>query len=565
MEDEPEPFLALLEKLVVAADAHEVAEVLSLTIKILISMREESAPMDVSDDLQFRVRQIHCRALLSMSNYTDVIEFWNNLNQDDPDRLLLLVERTYALYKLGRYATCRDTILKAAKNNFFQIPQDSIRGFNHILAQCLYRLHDTSKATQMYCDLAASKGFNEDDEVITNALAASTSNNSLPISSPSINSLQKQIMDKIAELKFHSEDGHNDAEYPYEMVHNTGTHLLQTSTSLAQTKQALELLETAEEECKAAFEENDDGSELDLDLLKNILPIKANIALGKMQSGDLNGAMRSYLEVVLSAKQIEDKKPGFNGGGAVFAAENNLAVLNHKRGTSSSVYDLMKKLPDISSALEATPGKTTISPNQIRIILYNRAVLYQKMGKVADMRAVLKSLRSSLSPNAQIRRQVENGKKKKRKNAAGKVGNFFAVTATDAEKQYWECKISILESEEGAGSHDHLEALQDSIHDAMKAEGLITFAKESYEYAIAELELYQAQKSAQKSDLSEVDTQKAMMSTLEKLPSSIRGRPATVASLCSLYRSLGMEEKIEPDSGKMAQKNLADLKLRLGM
>merc|ERR1719491_1099913 len=71
------------------------------------------------------------------------------------------------------------------------------------------------------------------------------------------------------------------------------------------------------------------------------------------------------------------------------------------------------------------------------------------------------------------------------------------------------------------------------------------------------------------SDSTSEKDQKKMITVLEDLPASIRSRPATIATLSALYRSLGMDEKVadvlDSTSGSgMAQKSLADFKLRLG-
>ena len=539
----------MLAQLLVAANADDRSEAHSLTRNILTS----TEGLDMPDGIYTRIQQIHCRACISLSKYSDVIEYCASLGQEE--RVALIVERTYALYKLGRYADCRDSILKASKN---AMPKEATRGVTHLLAQCYYRLQETEKAQQIYCDLSGSPDYDEDSVILTNAMAASTANNSLPISSPLIDGLQDLIM---KELEIADEKNGDDFEYPYELVSNYATHLLLISKNLAQTKQAMDLLAIAEEECKAIYE--GDNGDSDKDLLKNVMPIQSNVALGKAMSGDLNGAIRSYLELVLSSKQLVAKDPTFNGGGAILAAEHNLTVLTYNRGSSSSAYDLLKKLPDIS------PGNNIITPNQIRIVLYNRALLYYKMGKVAEVKSVLKSLSASLSPSAQVMRQVENGKKKKGKNAgSGSEGNLVATPANDAEKMLWECRIAILENE--TTQVDTLEGMASSINDALKGAGKEPVGNEALEYALAELKMYQAQKTAQGSEGLNSDIERNLVSALEDLPGSIRNRPATVASLCSLYSSLGMDDKVEltlnasSDSG-MAQKSLADFKLRLGM
>ena len=540
MSSEKESIRGILANLVEAADANDLAEVQSLTNKVLSSINDDKS----YGSLKGHIQKTHCRSLIGLSKYEDASEFCDSLGQGERKNLVL--ERTYALYKLGRYAVCRDAIHKEQNESLSEV---TIRGLAHILAQCHYRLQETEQALQLYSDLAGAGDFDEDTEIVTNAMAAATANNSVPIEFPAIKELHDTITKELENIN-------SEAEYPYEMVYNYATHLLQTSTSLSQTKQALELLSSAEEECKASFESGESGDEIMM--LKELLPIKTNSALGKMLSGDLNGSLRSNLEVILSSKKVVEKYPHFNGGGGMFAAEHNLVVLNQQRAASSP-YDLLKKMPDMSSGMDSNGGKPIINPNQIRIMLYNRAVLYHQMGKVAEMKSTLNSLKSSLSPNAQVRRQVENGKKNKQKTASS--GKYFAPPTSNAEKLLWECRIAILENDNSAA--DALENVKKAIGDEQSDNDIL-------EYAIAEFKLHNAQKDIESKEKIDSHDRMALASTLEDLPGSIRDRPATVASLCSLYRSLEMHDKAEStlnaslDSG-MAQKNLADFKLRLGM
>ena len=538
----------MLAKIVKAADEAELAEVQSLTSKVLSSINDDKAAL-IPDSLKRCVQKTHCRSLISLSRYEDALEFCAALDQEELG--MLLVERTYALYKLGRYATCRDTIYKQQSN---ALGEDTIRGLAHILVQCQFRLQETQKVLQLYSDLAGAGDYDEDGEIVTNAMAASTANNSIPIEFPGIQELHDTIMREIGIVN-------SKLEYPYEMVSNYATHLLQTSTSLSQTKQALGLLSSAEKECRDIYESNNTGDELKM--LKDLLPIQTNIALGHFQSGDLNDALRSNLEVILSSRKALEKDPNFNCGSGIVAAEHNLVVINQQRGSSSSPYELLKKMPDMASGLDINGGKNIINPNQIRIMLYNRAILYHQMGKIAEMKSSLNSLKTSLSPNAQVRRQVENGKRKTRKKNGISNSKFYAVPASIAEKLLWESRIAILEN-------DNLESAEKSIVDAMNESGAEQNVIYIGEYAIAELRLYKAQKGMMGKDKLDSNDRMALTLTLENLPTSIRKRPANVASLCSLYRSLDINDKVEGtlaaslDSG-MAQKNLADFKLRLGM
>jgi hypothetical protein len=239
-------------------------------------------------------------------------------------------------------------------------------------------------------------------------------------------------------------------------------------------------------------------------------------------------------------------------------AENNLVTISSRKGNSSD--DLLQKIPDVSfDAIDNKRiGVKKTTPNQIRLILFNRALLLYKMSKVSEAKRVLSCLRASVDNKI-----IDHGKKKKNKTAS--LGIFDASPCTDDEKLMWKVRISLLEAEINR---------DDSIFSEL--ESLVTNAlshEESavLEYSLAELKLYQCQKELQSHEnrkkMSTEDVEKRIISVLESLPKSIFHRPATTATLCVLYGSLGMEMKMEKmlsDSTETTQKSVADFKLRLG-
>ncbi len=579
---------AMLANLVAAADRRDPSEVLAISTKILnITSSSASEPQNrdamsihepLPEIIEHRILQTHCRALISLHKYNDVISFCNSLPSDSE----LLLEKSYALYKLGRYAACRDAIFQIAsalqtddhhkdnvndsddndhdrKNNFMS--DEIVRGLEHLLAQCHYRLHETNKATDIYYDFVhSSTGGNGDTdehcEIVTNAMAAFLANNSINIKSPIIEEFQHVFAKELE-----SANSNNQDEYPYEMVNNYATNLLLTSTNMGQTKKAMELLHTAQEECKAIFEDGE-GSESQEEgksappspsFMKEIMPIQSNIALAKMLSGDLNGAMRSYLELSLSSKPFLEQDSSFNSGGGILATENNLVVLNKMRGSSLSVYDLLKKLPDLSNHTGGVRGSRSgssagINPHQTRIIMYNRALLFYSLGKTTEVWSLLKTLKASLSVTSsstegQSQSQVHsNGKKKKRKNG---TGHLIAHPVRESERVFWECRIAILGHEMSSKSNETgsgFETMKNQISTALnQGQQLDSLDQQTLEYALAELQLYEAQKliqeisSAPGKDKNESnDAKTKVAAALEALPPSIRNRPATVACLCAL-------------------------------
>jgi len=621
----------------------------------------DSTPLP--NDVRKTLQHIYCRALIHLSKYGQVLDYCTTLQRDSSiqgqqQRSALALEEAHALYKLGNYLKCRDFILKKLLKQR-QTQEEEVackeEGLMHILAQCHYRLHETTQASQIYADLMKQqpaidkKYMNRKNEMMTNALAVDVANFSPPLSSsilPQSSSnttatTEEEELDHTILSALKQSSSKTDQIFPYELEYNYATHLLLTSSSLSQTKKAMKLLTNAEQECRRDDHDGDEGDEEDRRqresyIQRNVMPIQANLALGKFLCGDWNGATRAYLQLVLSSKQqnhgIEATSNG--GGGAIMAAENNLAVLNLKRGSSCSVFDLLKRLPNVAhGASDMSDGHTSnnnanagncglskTTPNQVRILLYNRALLFYKMTKFTECKSVLNHLTKALSTDGQQQYQQQqkiNAKKKKRKKGKGGVmiGNsrshsenselqqqqqdvsssngvapLPAPPANEADSILWQCRIALLESEivrqsqEGNATCDDADAIvrkaTEMITTALKAapgRNNINNHKATLEYALAELTLYNLEmttrpastKTRNTSDNTSEEDQIKMTTGLENLPTSIRERPATIATLSALYSNLGMDEKVADvlDStlgSGMAQKSLADFKLRLG-
>jgi tetratricopeptide (TPR) repeat protein len=506
---------------------------------------------DISSELRADLQKIYCRSLLASFKFREVIEHYNNLSQNVKGQDVvksLTLERSYALYKLGRYADCRNFIMKVLNDENIPKNLNVVIGLKHLLAQSLYHLHQNSMSVKVYQELMSSSDEDDDSEILTNLIAALSSNISIPIPSDMTQSVADLIEN---ELLIANKNG---SDYPYEMVYNYATYQLLTSNSLNHTKKALRLLSIAHDECNTQMIDEEDQ----IIKAKNIMPIQANIALGHIQCGDWNSAIRSYIELSVASKKLLEANPNFNPGGALLVAENNLVTISSRKGNSSD--DLLQKIPDVSfDAIDNKRiGVKKTTPNQIRLILFNRALLLYKMSKVSEAKRVLSCLRASVDNKI-----IDHGKKKKNKTAS--LGIFDASPCTDDEKLMWKVRISLLEAEINR---------DDSIFSEL--ESLVTNAlshEESavLEYSLAELKLYQCQKELQSHEnrkkMSTEDVEKRIISVLESLPKSIFHRPATTATLCVLYGSLGMEMKMEKmlsDSTETTQKSVADFKLRLG-
>ncbi len=646
----------IIPQLLTNVQSENYSDVLSTTTELLDQDGSSNIDEPLSESLKKTVQDIHCRVLIALSKYSQLVDYYHkNHHSDDGDNSMFL-EYTYSLYKLGRYVQCRDLIQAQLQTNTSTAvagadTTTNKNGLMHILAQCQYRLHQTKEASSTYLNILEDEShdivaMDNQDEVLTNALAVHISNmtNHVTVGEKSTSlggynnrdRLNDDILEKMKQIEL-SSNGNDD--YLYELVYNAGTKLLLESTSLIQTKKAIEWLSIAQQKCMDEYKEEEEAGATEniQDQYQNLMPIQANIALGKMNSGDLNGSTRSYLELLLTMKKMDDKT--FTGGGTLLAIDNNLAVLNSMKKNnnnigntnSSSVYELLKRVPELEGGGgNAVSSSNRITPNQARTILYNRAVLLQKMNKHAECKAVLSLLQNLLTDNndgGAVKRGNKSGGGAKKKRKKGGNNNadasdqspstssslsspLMAPVATEAEIILWNSRIELLQNEISStssskdGTKKNSTAIEDgiaSIADKIKLELQKKAAsspstnEESeiniLEYALAEVLLYQAQKKLinagdnEGANMEEKMQQLNLISTLENLPESMRARPAIVATLCSLYSKLSMDDKVklilesttkksnggDASSDKQGNENLTeykrlgDFKLRLGL
>jgi len=337
--------------------------------------------------------------------------------------------------------------------------------------------------------------------------------------------------------------------------------------------------ETNEEE-KKVNEEETKRQQQQLVAQREANPIQANLALSKLLLGGTtneNDAMRTYLTLVTKFALAKKTKGGkgnavssSSGEGNLMAiSSNNLAVL---RDGKESVFDVIKRIPTTSSLSvsddNVTSGKggnkdksstSTVplvgaTPQQVRVALYNRAVLYIKMKNVTGCLDTLRVLRSSLhvSYHGDDEKKVDpqspkkKGKKKKGAAAAGDNAVPTAKPASDAEVLAWEARADLLESELYRISESKDKSYEDILNGAIDkldkallqdddTNGVLEFTK-------AQLLLHKAM--MMNNNPSSKDVQ-PLIDALDFLPSSIKSCPGVIATLTSLHASLNKESSSE--------------------
>ncbi|KAL7527160.1 hypothetical protein ACHAXR_004734, partial [Thalassiosira sp. AJA248-18] len=343
-------------------------------------------------------------------------------------------------------------------------------------------------------------------------------------------------------------------------------------------------------------------------------PIRANLALAKLLlGGEANemDALRGYLTLVTKAA-VKNKKGGGGmgiggGGGGVEAnlvatASNNLALL---RDGKESVFDVIKRIPTTSSlsvsedavasggssskgGKEKGGGNSTVAssaassatmvvplvgatPQQVRIALFNRALLFAKMGHATGCLEALDVLRASLLVSYHGDDNNEGGKKKTKKGEAGGGGgpgspkrnkgkkkkgassssSSAATTATSggvvqdvptakpaskAEAIAWSARADWLESELYRVSQSKEKSSEDILNNAIAKLDEASKGIDD-DGGVGVLPFTKAQLLLHKAAVKDDSKSESLIKALESLPPSMRSCPGTVVTLASLYES----------------------------
>jgi hypothetical protein len=253
---------------------------------------------------------------------------------------------------------------------------------------------------------------------------------------------------------------------------------------------------------------------------------------------------------------------------------NNLAFM---RDGKESLFDVVKRIP-VTSSLSVSEessgskggkdkGASSTSavplvgatPQQVRVALYNRALLYAKMKNVTGCLDTLNVLRSSLKvsyhgdvdDNAKKGGSPKRNKGKKKKGSTatqdtGSVGGDIptAKPASNSEILAWEARADLLESElyriSESKDKSHEDILNNAIDKLDKAmmndddDGVLSFTKSQL---LLHKEVTMVNSPPSQSSSSSKGTQ-SYINVLESLPPSIKSSPGVCATLASLYTSL---------------------------
>lgn len=566
----------------------------SLCSTILSSDSGDSPPQSVLT----AVLTIYLRVLLNLGEYSKVVEIGSKSEASNT------LEVAYALYRLRKYDACRKFIVSStdtATNSTDEDGSDSKNSITervlmHIHAQTLYRLGETNEADELYSKILSSNNSDDPDEredTLSNALANRIANYTpgslLQEDGTSMVSWLEEDESVRQLIESYGEGGEDEEEMlqNYDLAYNLATYLLVSSDARSQSQvvQAKRLLEQAEKSAltileSSSPEEEEEGKDGDADPAavddeedaeKQLLaereagPIRANLALANILMGGEDNemdALRTYLTLLTKAA----KSSGAEQGNLLATSSNNLALL---RDGKESVFDVLKRIP-ITSSLSVSEngvsdsntskkkkgkggGVSTVplvgaTPQQVRTALFNRALLFAKMGNATGCTEALDVLRASLlvsyhGDGSKAGRSgfATSGKGKKKKTPASSDDVPTARPSSDAEIAAWKAQADWLESElvrisdaKDKSSDDILQGAIESLDKVMN-----TSASGALSHTKSQLLLH---KEALTNPELNVD---GVIGALESLPLPVQTCPGTKVALASLYGSSNNDEKAE--------------------
>jgi len=569
---------------------------------------DESPP----DSVLTAVRTIYLRVLLNLGEYSKVVDFHSKNNDGSTNNTL---EVAYALYRLRKYDACRKLIVSSitiADEEGSSSNNATDRVLMHIHAQTLYRLGETNEADQLYSKILNSTNSEEEEEnamdaderedTLSNALANRIANytpgsmlqqdGTSMVSWLEEDESIRQLIESYGEGG--GEEGGDEVEgeemlQNYDLAYNLATYMLVSSDSRSQSQvvQAKGLLEQAEKSAltilvssSPAEDEEEDGdtdpANDDEEKQKMLLlaereagPIRANLALANVLLGGEDNemdALRTYLTLL-----TKTAKSGTEQGNLLATSSNNLALL---RDGKESVFDVLKRIP-ITSSLSVSENGVSDSknggkkkkdkgggvsivplvgatPQQVRTALFNRALLFAKMGNATGCMEALDVLRASLlvsyhGDDSKASRSgfATSGKGKKKKTPTSSDDVPTARPSSDAEIAAWKAQADWLESElvriSESKDKNSDDILQGAIASLDKATDAITNDEESGALLHTKSQLLLHKAALANPELNA----DGIIGALESLPLPVQSCPGTKVTLASLYGSSNNDEKAE--------------------
>ncbi|KAL3767897.1 hypothetical protein ACHAWO_001793 [Cyclotella atomus] len=547
----------------------------------------ESLPNDVQEVVQ----TIRLRALIGAGRFADAHQAAQSKDGADANAL----EEAYSLYRLKKYEACRNVCARYLEQSGDAEGANS-RGMMHIYAQTLYRMGETRKADAIYSKILNDKGdldTDEKEDVLANALANRSANytpGSL-LSSKNDTPWIEQVDEITSLLQSYGTSAANTNEEDmlqnYDLAYNLATYLLISSDARPRSSviQAKRLLQHAEKSASTVLESSnqppqDVGVEEDakkqqqkLIAEKEAMPIKVNLAYAHLLlGGEENNkeALRTYLTCFMEGNKKGAASKGGIEANLLAAASNNLALL---RDGKESVFDVLKRIPAASSCSvseetvkggKSAGGVTSIplvgaTPQQVRTVLFNRALQLAKMGNAGGCLETLAVLRASLEIAYRGDDEGE-GKKtpgspksngKKKKSVGKSESNDVSVSlqdvptarpSSDVEAIAWNARADWVESElrrvvasDEKKPDDIVRSAISNLDKAEMGSGSGDEAAGALSFMKTQLVLHSAVSNGQTKP-------QPLIESLQSLPPLVQSSPGTTVTLASLHGVLHKEE-----------------------
>ena len=590
--------LQTLQKYILSEDDEEISK---LCLQLMNSSSQERSPPPSSslpDTIHSTLQRIYCKSLLRLEQYTTVMDYCQKLQQQQQGTVNCALEFAYAHYRLDQYEVCKKMILShvASQEQLdYDLTQQATQ--QHLLAQCYYRLNDMKSAMELYTKFLQKslpllfikkeeEGTKEEDpewnELLVNALAVCISNHTFTATTSTTTNMNPNVMMDMSSY-FHTLVPHSEAilkayysslsstikrnhedtsfhdSYPYDVAYNLATGILVYSTSRSFLSKAIQILNKAE----SIFESTSHSKEKEED---PCISIRANKAYGLFQLGHVKDAMRMYLDVLrLESSSSATSSSSILTPGIRMTIQHNIAIIQSILSSdmnNATAEDVYKRLPPVSM------DKKSI-PNQIRIMLYNRILLSLKMKNIQQcqddiqyFKEMIVSTSSSFNKKDDTTKSNKNGgggksinHKQQQKQLQVEENTSVSFACLPEDVCIWMTRLAMVENElhsliHGTGStmtntttseSPSIVEIQSTLLSPKKNDPSIAVGT-SLDYAMAELNLYQYHVVVKASSPKEEKDQ-LLVKTLENFPSSIKSRPASIATVSTLYDTLGMDTK----------------------
>jgi hypothetical protein len=413
---------------------------------------------------------------------------------------------------------------------------------------------------------------------LANALANRTANYT-PGSLLSQDNVWIEQVDEIKSL-LRSYGCHSEVEMlqNYDLAYNLATYLLVSSETRPRTcvSQAKQLLQHAETSALTVLESTKPPQDNTKDVEttkkqqlaeREAVPIRVNLAYANLLLGGESNekeALRTFLTCVMEGGKKKIKS-GMEGN-SLAVSSNNLALL---RDGKESVFDVLKRIPEVTSGSVCedggksgkgnTAGVTSIplvgaTPQQVRTVLYNRALQLAKMGSVGACLETLAVLRASLGvsyrgDNVESSEKKTPGspksKGKKKKGVVKSESSEISLAAQDVptakpssevEAIAWNARADLVESELRRVVAADGSKAEDIVNSAISSLDLAENGSAANDDAVGALSYTKAQLLLHTAALSSGQTKsQPLITSLESLPPLIQSCPGTSVTLASLY------------------------------